>query len=63
MLLIPAVSISHPGLLAALLLLAFALGVCGHIVGSRPLVLASIVVIGLVSLYFVAAGEVTSINK
>jgi hypothetical protein len=62
-LLIPAVSISHPGLLAALLLVAFALGVCGYIMRSRPLVLASIVVIGLVSLYFVAAGEVTSINK
>jgi hypothetical protein len=60
---IVAVAISHPGLLAAVLLAAFGMGVCGHIVSSRPLIIASICVIALASLYFVAAGEVTSINR
>jgi hypothetical protein len=54
---------SHPVLFGVALLAGFVVGVYGHLTHSRPLILAGIVVIGLISLYFVAAGEVASFNK
>ena len=56
-------STNHLGLFAGVLLLGFAIGIYGHIVRSRTLILTAIIVIGLVSLYFVEVGEVASINK
>ncbi len=61
--LIPADATSHLSLFAGLLVLAFATGVYGHIAGSRTLIILAIVVIGLISLYFVEVGEVASFNK
>lgn len=52
-----AAATSHLGLFAVIMLLGFAIGVFGHIVRSRILILAGIAVIAFVSLYFVAAGE------
>lgn len=49
---------SHMGLAAALLLIAFAVGVYGHITSSRTLILVGIVVIALITLWFVGAGEI-----
>ncbi|MGO9973798.1 MAG: hypothetical protein ACLP01_13530 [Solirubrobacteraceae bacterium] len=38
-------------------------GIYGHATRSRALILAGILVIGVTSLYFVAAGEVVSVNR
>lgn len=48
-----AVRSSHLGLFAALLGVGFLVGVFGHIIRSRSLILAGIAVIGLVSAYYV----------
>jgi hypothetical protein len=49
---------SHIGLATGLLLGAFAVGVYGHIIASRTLILTGIAVIAVISLWFVAAGEI-----
>ena len=54
---------AHPALFGAALLAGFVVGVYGHLTRSRPLILVGIVVIGVISLYFVAAGELASFNK
>jgi len=54
---------AHLGAFAIAIVLAFAVGVYGHIVRSRPLILISIVVIAAISLYFVEVGEVATFNK
>ena len=43
---------SHLGLFTALLALGLVIGVFGHIIKSRTLVVTGILVIGLVSAYF-----------
>lgn len=53
-----AAATTHLGLFAAVLVAGFAIGALGHLTGSRILVVAGIVVIAFVSLYFVAAGEI-----
>jgi len=50
--LVPAVTSSHLGLFTALLALGLVIGVFGHIVKSRTLIIVGILVIGLVSAYF-----------
>ena len=49
---------AHLGLLGPLLIAGFLVGVYGQISRSRTLVLCGIALIAVVSLYFVAAGEV-----
>ena len=62
--LLPVASVtSHIGLATALLLIAFSVGVCGHIVHSRALILVGIVVIAVISLWFVGAGEIRTIRR
>jgi hypothetical protein len=56
-------AINHAGLLAGVLGLGFVIGVYGHIIRSRTLIITGIVVIAAVSLYFVAGYEVGSINQ
>jgi hypothetical protein len=43
---------SHLGLLLAMLAFGLLVGVCGHIVKSRTLIIAGILLIGLASAYF-----------
>jgi hypothetical protein len=50
--LVPAVTSSHLGLFTAVLALGLAIGVFGHIIKSRTLIIIGILVIGLVSAYF-----------
>jgi hypothetical protein len=50
--LVPAVASSHIGLFTALLVLGLLIGVFGHIIHSRWLIITGILVIGLVSAYF-----------
>jgi hypothetical protein len=50
--LVLAASSSHIGLFAAALVLGLVIGVFGHIIGSRTLIITGILVIGLVSAYF-----------
>jgi hypothetical protein len=47
-----AVSSSHLGVFAAVLALGLIVGVFGHIIHSRILIITGILVIGLVSAYF-----------
>jgi hypothetical protein len=49
---------SHIGLATALLLIAFCVGVYGHIINSRTLILIGVVVIAVITLWFVGAGEI-----
>ena len=53
-----AAAAAHIGLLGAVLIAGFLIGIYGHISRSRALVLCGIAVIAVVSLYFVATGEV-----
>jgi hypothetical protein len=57
---IPGSVIAHASVFAGALVLAFALGVCGHIVRSRVLIVAAIAAIAVISLYFVEVGEVAT---
>jgi F0F1-type ATP synthase assembly protein I len=50
--LIVATASSHLGLFTAVLALGLVIGVLGHIIHSKPLIIAGILVIGLVSAYF-----------
>ena len=50
--LIPAAAQAHLGLLIALLAAGLAIGVFGHIIKSRTLIILGILIIGLVSAYF-----------
>ena len=50
-----AVRSSHLGLFAGVLGFGFLLGVFGHVIRSRMLIIAGILVIGLVSAYYVFA--------
>jgi hypothetical protein len=50
-----AVRSSHLSLFAGAIALGFLIGVFGHIIRSRPLILAGIIVIGAVSAYYVFA--------
>ena len=43
---------SEVGPLGALLALGFVVGVIGHIIRSRPLIITGIVIVGAVSAYF-----------
>ncbi len=54
---------AHAGVLAITLALGFVIGVYGHIVRSRTLILTGIIVIGAVSAYFAIAGEIQSIQR
>ena len=56
-------AVPHPALFAAVLLGGFMVGIYGHLTRSRPLILTGILVIGVISLYFVAAGEVASFTR
>ncbi len=47
-----AASSSHVGLFTAVLACGLLIGVLGHIIGSRTLIIIGILVIGLVSAYF-----------
>lgn len=53
-----AAAAAHLGLLGPLLIIGFLVGIYGHMSRSRTLILCGIAVIAVVSLYFVAAGEV-----
>jgi hypothetical protein len=53
-----AAATSHLGLFGAVVVFGFAVGAWGHLIHSRALIVIGIVVIGCVSLWFVAAGEV-----
>jgi hypothetical protein len=55
-----AAAAGHIGVLGPLLIVGFLIGVYGHISRSRTLILCGIAVIAVVSLYFVAAGEVVT---
>ena len=48
-----AVRSSHLGLFAGLVAFGFVLGIFGHVIRSRTLILTGILVIGLVSGYYV----------
>jgi hypothetical protein len=48
---------SHTLTIGIALLLGFVIGICGHITGSKPLIIVALVVIGLASLYVVAVFE------
>ncbi|MDQ6816183.1 MAG: hypothetical protein M3018_02090 [Actinomycetota bacterium] len=48
-----AVKSSHLGLFAAVIALGFVLGIFGHIIRSRPLIVTGIVVVGVTSAYYV----------
>ena len=50
--LIPAVQSAHLGVVVAALVFGFVVGVFGHIIHSRTLILTGILVIGLTSAYF-----------
>jgi hypothetical protein len=53
----PVLAFTQPQLDASVVLLAagFLVGVFGHIIGSRPLILAGIVIVGAFSVYFTFA--------
>jgi hypothetical protein len=55
---LPQAAITHLGAFLPLMAIGFVVGVYGHIVRSRTLILAGIIVIALVSMYFLASGEV-----
>jgi hypothetical protein len=55
LLLSTAVRSSHLGLFAGVIALGFVIGVYGHVIKSRTLILTGILVIGLVSAYYVFA--------
>jgi hypothetical protein len=57
---IPASVLDHTSLFAAAMVLAFSLGVYGHVVRSRALIIAAIAAIAVISLYFVEVGEVAT---
>ena len=44
------------------MVVAFALGTYGHIIGSRAMILAAILAIALVCLYFVGSGEIQTFS-
>ena len=50
--LVVAAGSSHLGLFSAVLALGLAIGVLGHIIRSKTLIIIGILVIGLVSAYF-----------
>jgi hypothetical protein len=50
--LIAAATSSHIGLFTALLALGLVIGIFGHIIKSRPLIITAILMIGLISAYF-----------
>ena len=54
-----AAATNHTLLVAAIAIAAaFGLGTLGHIHGSRTMILAAILAIGAICLYFVASGEI-----
>jgi hypothetical protein len=55
LLLATAVRSSHLGLFAGVIALGFLIGVYGHVIKSRTLILTGIIVIGFVSAYYVFA--------
>jgi hypothetical protein len=55
LLLATAVRSSHLGLFAGVIALGFVIGVYGHVIKSRTLILTGIIVIGFVSAYYVFA--------
>lgn len=63
MLLVLATATAHAGVLAVVLALGFLIGVFGHIIHSRTLILTAIIVIAAVSGYFLIAGEAQTFSK
>ena len=59
LLLAVAVRSSHLGVFAAATALGFVIGVFGHIIKSRTLIITGILVIGIVSTYYVFALQPT----
>lgn len=55
LLLATAVRSSHLGLFAGVIALGFLIGVYGHVIKSRTLIITGIIVIGFVSAYYVFA--------
>lgn len=49
---------AHAGVLAITVALGFLIGVYGHIIKSKTLILTGIIVIGAVSAYFAVSGEI-----
>jgi hypothetical protein len=47
-----ALAVQHPGLLVAMLGFGLLVGVFGHVIRSRTLIITGILLIGLVSAYF-----------
>jgi hypothetical protein len=43
---------NHPGPYLAVIVLGFVIGIYGHIIRSRPLIVAGILIVGAVSGYF-----------
>jgi hypothetical protein len=60
---VPAIATAHLGVFAAALVCAFVVGITGHIIRSRPLIVFAIVVIALISVYFVEVGEVSTFGR
>ena len=54
---------AHLGVFVAVIALGFAIGIYGHVIRSRTLILTGIIVIGAISLYFVATGEVQTFPR
>ena len=54
-----AVRSSHLGLFAAATAFGFLIGIFGHIIKSRTLIITGILIIGVVSLYYVFALQPT----
>jgi hypothetical protein len=54
---------AHAGVLAITIALGFLIGVYGHVIRSRTLIITGIIVVGAVSAYFAISGEITSIQK
>ena len=59
LLLATAVRSSHLGLFAGVIALGFLIGVYGHVIKSRTLIITGIIVIGGVSAYYVFALQPT----
>jgi hypothetical protein len=59
-LLLLALQPSHLGLLSAALGLGFVVGVFGHIIKSRPVIILGILLVGAISAYFVVFTMVPS---
>jgi hypothetical protein len=53
----------HLGTFVIVIIFGFVVGVTGHIIQNRTLVITGIIIIAAVSIYFAAAGEVRSFPR